>query len=681
MLVGGPGGEAQTRVEIVAIQEANGEIDGPVIKPQHLAAFEDACRTNTDLGGYQCMLQAIWEVMTYLAQRHDDEERRESTQQARQSLQEIYEALLPIYEAAKVGELPIPEEEREDRYRRFDAAARAFRRSGGVEKAPFWAFVEWGTDWFNAVCVATPDDDIRLLLFAVMEACNTVLRHEPVWGGPIETDERERTRGPVFVTRSVGAAASSADARMIIVDSALERATQTRWRYITRLARGQTASYHDLAVALRGHPDTAHVQYAVTDDGTVAYLVFGTPEGDTPSGRLPALHGEQGFQVFTSPDLTLATLRDLLVAGPDGWFPCYRNRGQRGGFATWLAVMDRTLPLLYERLISPLLPVLQRAGVKDLQIIPHRGLHLIPWAALYRKDKAGQRHFLVDDYEISLAPSTTILEICRERAAQRKQEPSLTAIANPTGDLPLADDEVTPLSRLLPADRQQVWRRDQALRTVVAQAAPSSLWHFAGHGRYDWSDPLASCLLFAGRERLPLGDLFAEAMLLSETNLAVLSACETDVTDPEDLADEYLGLASGFLFAGTPAVISTLWAVDDVSTALLMDKFYEKYLTEGQRPAQALRAAQLWLRDEVDEKLVSTRIESVLTDLKQRRSQTSDFSEEAPPLDRQIKRLKGRLERLRKRKGSGIGNRPFAHPYYWAAFTLAGAAPAAKAET
>jgi CHAT domain-containing protein len=214
----------------------------------------------------------------------------------------------------------------------------------------------------------------------------------------------------------------------------------------------------------------------------------------------------------------------------------------------------------------------------------------------------------------------------------------------------------------------------------VSGRLSSSLFHFAGHGRYEWLNPMESYLLFAGPERLPLGDLLAEALVLSETSLAVLSACETDITDPDDLADEYLGLSSGFLFAGTPAVISTLWAVDDVSTALLMGKFYEKHLTEGQRPGQALRAAQLWLRDEADGTIVSTRIDSVLTGLRRQRSQTPRYSEEAEALNRQIKRLGGRLERLRERKGSSAGNRPFAHPYYWAAFTLAGIASAANAE-
>ena len=163
------------------------------------------------------MLEAIWEVMTYLAQHRDDEERRESIQQAHQSLEAVYEALLPIYEVAKADELPIAEEEREERIRRFETAARAFSRSGSAENAPFWAFVEWGTDWLRAVCQTTPVDDIRLLLYAVIEALNTVLRHEPVWGVPIETEEGERPRGPVFVTRRVGAEASSADARTIIV--------------------------------------------------------------------------------------------------------------------------------------------------------------------------------------------------------------------------------------------------------------------------------------------------------------------------------------------------------------------------------------------------------------------------------------------------------------------------------
>ena len=67
------------------------------------------------------------------------------------------------------------------------------------------------------------------------------------------------------------------------------------------------------------------------------------------------------------------------------------------------------------------------------------------------------------------------------------------------------------------------------------------------------------------------------------------------MTDPRDLADEYLGLASGFLFAGASSVLSTLWAVQEAPAMLLSARYYSER-QRGARPSAALRAAQRWLR-------------------------------------------------------------------------------------
>ncbi|MEG4804780.1 CHAT domain-containing protein [Microcoleus sp. ARI1-B5] len=85
---------------------------------------------------------------------------------------------------------------------------------------------------------------------------------------------------------------------------------------------------------------------------------------------------------------------------------------------------------------------------------------------------------------------------------------------------------------------------------------------------------------------------------LSKCRLVALSACETGLTDARNTTDEYIGLTSGFFYAGATSVLSTLWAVNDVSTAILMIKFYELLRSESLPPvAIALRESQLWLRD------------------------------------------------------------------------------------
>ena len=110
------------------------------------------------------------------------------------------------------------------------------------------------------------------------------------------------------------------------------------------------------------------------------------------------------------------------------------------------------------------------------------------------------------------------------------------------------------------------------------------------------------------------------------------------------------------LQAGAPGVVSTLWAVNDLSTMLLMERFYQYYLNDSLAIPQALRQAQLWLRD------------VTAAELAQR------FSSEREQLLGLSERLPAPVvsEQYRRFQDLPPDERPFSHPYYWAAFTFSG---------
>lgn len=157
--------------------------------------------------------------------------------------------------------------------------------------------------------------------------------------------------------------------------------------------------------------------------------------------------------------------------------------------------------------------------------------------------------------------------------------------------------------------------------------------------------------------KLTLAEIFE--LSLQQCRLVTLSACETGLTDPTSLSDEYIGLPSGFLFAGSPTIVSSLWKVSDLSTAFLMVKFYENLPQSPQtgEVAISLKQAQKWLRN-----LTVDEFDLLLEQFK---PQLDQILEQLRPGQRII--YQEHIEQIRQQKPH-----PFANPYYWAAFTAIG---------
>jgi len=172
--------------------------------------------------------------------------------------------------------------------------------------------------------------------------------------------------------------------------------------------------------------------------------------------------------------------------------------------------------------------------------------------------------------------------------------------------LTYARSELSSILNLLPAGAGAPIYEQQATREALWAALPgTTMAHFACHGQFGLDDTLDSALLLAQESRLTLRDLVTgDTSALGNLRLVVLSACQTAITDFGRLPDESIGLPGGFLQAGVPAVIGTLWSINDLSTALLIHRFYELHLRGDaaagltpQPPVRALRLAQQWLRD------------------------------------------------------------------------------------
>jgi CHAT domain-containing protein len=290
-----------------------------------------------------------------------------------------------------------------------------------------------------------------------------------------------------------------------------------------------------------------------------------------------------------------------------------------------------------------------------LILIPHRFLHLFPLHAL----PLAKGDFLCDRFPngVGYAPSCQLLQLTQKR--ERPDFSNFFAIQNPTDDLLYTNLEVETIRSSFPS--AQVLVKQAATKTALKTSKDLPLAHcnhFSCHGEFNLTSPLESTLILANEERLTLGEIFG--LTLNQCRLVTLSACETGLTDPTSISDEYIGLPSGFLYAGSPSVVSSLWTVNDLSTAFLMLKFYENFQSFQKQAgdvAVALNQAQQWLRN-----LSIEEFEQELIRLK-------------PQLDRVLAQLRPGQRLIFQESVKQIRQRqpqPFANPYYWAAFTTTG---------
>jgi CHAT domain-containing protein len=191
---------------------------------------------------------------------------------------------------------------------------------------------------------------------------------------------------------------------------------------------------------------------------------------------------------------------------------------------------------------------------------------------------------------------------------------------------------------------------------ILAAFKGKAIIHVASHGTYELNNP-GSSTLEIGNESLSMRDVWAEGTTLGDTQLIVLSACRTGLVDVSGMkGNEFVGMAGGFILAGAKYVVSTLWSVGDLPTALLMSSFYRQ-LKNGDGVSSALRVAQI--------KLQNLSNADVVAYVKSCREISAEVSDKTS-LDEELLYWKSRAK-------EDPHERPFSSPLHWAAFTATGA--------
>ena len=318
-----------------------------------------------------------------------------------------------------------------------------------------------------------------------------------------------------------------------------------------------------------------------------------------------------------------------------------------------LDLVETDLAQVSDQLSQMLLfPVANQLGEKRLVIVSDGALQYIPFAALkdpVAKD-SNQPQPLIVKHEVVNLPSASALAVTRSESKRKLPPKTLAVFADPVFDvsdervkkrpdakppqvessviasltrstsdvgiantnqsvarLPGTEIEAEKILSLVPANsRQQAF----GFAANFANATNPNLSqyrmiHFATHGLLNSENPELSGVVLSlvdsqGNPQNGFLGLRQVYNLKLPAQLVVLSACQTGL-GKEIQGEGLVGLTRGFMYAGTPRVVASLWSVNDAATAELMKRFYQNMLQKKLTQAAALRSAQveLWQQQQI----------------------------------------------------------------------------------
>ncbi|MEG4281998.1 CHAT domain-containing protein [Microcoleus sp. A006_D1] len=423
--------------------------------------------------------------------------------------------------------------------------------------------------------------------------------------------------------------------------NALEKAESRKnfclqWMRAGSPNRTDSPTYPQIRDLLANNTATAIIYWHLSPVSLTAFII--TPDN---------------FQTISTPvtDLSHDSKNPSLEKWLKNWKTNYQNysklsKEQNKESHSWRQSMTAQLQKLADILKIPEICT-HLTNIKDLILIPHRDLHLLPL------------HILFSDnlFTITYLPS---IQVGIDRL-DRKPSPSMSLLLVESPDpLLFAEIEAPAIANFylncntIPSSQATKNNLKEALQQ------PADIFHFTGHAYHNTKQPSQSALILKNKQ--PLTSEEIAKFDLKSYYLVGLSACETGITGKEELIDEFVGLASSFLAAGAVYALSTLWIVDEISTALMMIRFYE--ILNEQRcpnklhPALALKETQKWLRT-----ITYSELSDWYLELSEITKDNSACSQD----------LRDEANLIRRNDAKMVSQEPpYADLYYWAGFTITG---------
>jgi Uncharacterized protein conserved in bacteria len=463
--------------------------------------------------------------------------------------------------------------------------------------------------------------------------------------------------------------------------NALEKAEARKnfclqWMRATSRNRTASPTYPEIRELLENNTETAIIYWHLSPVSLTTFIIT-----------------LNKFETISTPVTDIFAKRDShsLEKWLENWKTNYQSYCKTGKQQSkeshpWRESMTAQLPQLADILKIPEICT-HLTNIQNLILIPHRDLHLLPLEALFvppfPQEGVGTGGVGTGALPLQnpgrgnppvVAPSgrgnppvvapkiRTITRLPSAQIAIEQQQQNPTEIApnsmlmvehsQSKSGLKFTQIEAAAIKQINPTNRAS----NATTKTAIIEALKvnSGIFHYAGHAYHNTEKSENSALLLGTGEELTLTDILQ--LKLVDYYLVCLSACETGITKKGELIDEFVGLASGFL-PETNYIISTLWRVDERSSALLMIYFYQLW-KQGIQPPLALQQAKDWLRELTNGKLGEWYAGELLPLLRQAEFKSIFFFE------MEASRLQENLDI--------IDEKPYEHPYHLAAFTITG---------
>lgn len=245
---------------------------------------------------------------------------------------------------------------------------------------------------------------------------------------------------------------------------------------------------------------------------------------------------------------------------------------------------------LYARLIEPVASRI--AGAETLVFVPDAVTSTLPFGAL--ADPRGA--YLIQQHAIVFAPSASAFAVAdaRRRRTGAPRSALLVSASGAVGEggaLRFVEREADRIARSYRA-AFRIFENGSQFDELTERAPNADVIHFGGHAVGDprGYEP-ASIMLRKGDVAVRVGVAEIAKLRLERTSVVVLAGCGT-ARGERRAAEGVISVAHGFLCAGVPSAVATLWPIADEDAAIFFPRLHQK-LAAGMPPAAALRATQL----------------------------------------------------------------------------------------